>query len=83
MSNRPHRVILCRHAKPPSGRDEATNRGTAGGRLQLFAFSWADVGVLLDLQPETARKLARAGRFDPTDLASIAAYWRERDGRAR
>lgn len=72
----PRRVRLCRHTADVSGPGE--NGRSRDGRPILYAFSWADLGALLGLRPETARKLARAGRFDPSDLASVAAFWHER-----
>lgn len=76
--NRPHRVTLCRWAKPNSGvRDESTREGV-GGSVRLFAFSWQDLAVLLGVKSETAQKLAADGAFDPQDLESIAAFWLRR-----
>jgi hypothetical protein len=63
MTARAHRVILCRHAKPRRKRE--------GGRVALFAFSWADLAVLFGLKVPTVQKLAKAGAFDPADLESI------------
>lgn len=71
--NRPHRVNLCRWAKPPSGKDGY--RGTAGGRLALFAFSWADLQALTGLEPRKLQRMARVGKFDPRDLESVANLW--------
>lgn len=67
IGNQAHRVNLCRWAKP--------GRKSASGRLQLFAFSWQDLAVLLNGDVRKLQRLAKLGAFDPRDLASIAAYW--------
>lgn len=56
---------------------EGKRRGT-GRSGQLFAFGWRDVAALLGVKVDTAQKMAAGGRFDPRDLASIAAFWRSR-----
>lgn len=75
------RVRLCRYTPRGSGPGD-DNRGR-GGRPILYAFSWADLGALFGLRPETARKLARDGKFDPTDLTSIAEFWRARTSNSK
>lgn len=63
-------VTLCRWTVQ---REAGTGRSG-----QLFAFSWRDIAALLGVQVDTAQKMAKAKRFDPTDLASLAAFWAER-----
>lgn len=70
--NKSHRVTLCRHAKP--------RRKGEGGRVALFAFSYRDLAELFELQVPTVQKLATAGAFDPTDLASVVAFYVARTG---
>lgn len=74
MTNRPRRVRLCRWA--PAGSGLRGDKRGRGGRHVLYAFGWADLGALLGVAPETASKMAKAGRFDPADLVSIAEFWR-------
>lgn len=68
--NKPHRVTLCRFAKP--------GRKGAGGRVALFAFSFRDVAAVLDLQVATVQKLAKKGAFQMTDLESLFLYFQKR-----
>lgn len=74
-----HLVQLCTHARPRS-RKGPDGRGR-GRSITLFAFSWADLAALFGQQVETVQKAAKAGRFEPTDLHSIARAWwaRNRD----
>lgn len=65
--HKPHRVALGTEARP-------RKRGT-GGRVALFAFSFADYARVLDVEVETVRKLAKAGKFDPTNLGSFLALY--------
>jgi hypothetical protein len=69
-------VTLCRWAKQRKAtwRDDGILIGT-GRSGQLFAFSWRDVACLLSVQVGTARKMAKDGKFSPTDLESIARFW--------
>ena len=69
QGNDKHRVVLCLHANPAEGRRLRKNAkpedgifskvSGKGGRTQLFAFSWADLGALLGCEPEQAQRLAR------------------------
>lgn len=47
--------------------------------MQLFAYSWQDVSVLLGMEPRKAQRLAREGKFDPRDLESLARFWASAD----
>lgn len=67
--NRSHRVNLCRWARPGGARE---------GRLKLFAFGWLDLSMLLAVDVRKVQRMARSGVFDPLDLASVAAFWRDR-----
>jgi hypothetical protein len=68
--NKPHRVTLCRFAKP--------GRKGEGGRVALFAFSFRDVAELLDLKVATVQKLAKKGVFSMDDLESLFSYFQKR-----
>jgi hypothetical protein len=41
----------------------------------LWAFSVRDLAQLYGTTVEAARKLIQRGRIDPTDLATVVAYW--------
>ena len=68
--NKPHRVNLCRFAKP--------GRKGDGGRVALFAFSFRDVAEVLGLKVPTVQKLAKKGAFSMTDLESIFRFFQKR-----
>lgn len=44
----------------------------------MFAFSWNDLASLMGVEVDTAQKQAAAGKFDPTDLESVARFWASR-----
>lgn len=74
MNNR-HRVNLCKHAKPASGKGTGElapgiARGK-GGRKDLYAFSWIDLADAFAMPVEKVQRMSRAGQFDPTDIFSV------------
>lgn len=49
-----------------------------GGSPRLWAFSIQDLAHLFEMSTGAVRKAMFDGRFDPTDLESICAYWEQR-----
>ena len=65
-------VTTCRHVPVSRGLT------AGGGHPRLYAFSYADLAVLLDTSPGAVRTLVASGRLDPTNLESVCRAWARR-----